>query len=233
MKNSIYLIGGLIVLLISYMLFRNNIFGDSGNSFSNETVVHVSDMNNNGDNISGKGNGLSPEQIVELDLNYAVDCLDMAYNDFYNPFIQSHKAYEDLIIPLWDESITDSDRLDRLAKAKFAAQALQTQLVRVTPPRCLSGITDELLAAMGADILTNRDFVQFEKDLSDWYDSALNYLQSSSDCFDSMVEYEGPEELDDTVESVCTPMMDDLDKYYDSVEKVDKFSEKVGLEVEK
>ncbi|HCU98195.1 MAG TPA: hypothetical protein DGM69_02485, partial [Chloroflexi bacterium] len=169
MKNSIYLIGGLIVLLISYMLFRNNIFGDSGNSFSNETVVHVSDMNNNGDNISGKGNGLSPEQIVELDLNYAVDCLDMAYNDFYNPFIQSHKAYEDLIIPLWDESITDSDRLDRLAKAKFAAQALQTQLVRVTPPRCLSGITDELLAAMGADILTIRDFVQFEKDLSDWY----------------------------------------------------------------
>ena len=159
-------------------------------------------------------------------------CLDQAYTAFYNPFIQSHQAYEELILPLWDESISDEDRLDRLAKAKYAAQVLQAQLLRVSPPNCLSSITDTSLRNMGAEVLTNLDFIRFEENLKDWYTKALNYLQSSSDCFDSMIAYEGSETLDDYVESICVPMMSDLDQYYDAVADIDKFSERVRLEME-
>ncbi|GIS67616.1 MAG: hypothetical protein CM1200mP6_06840 [Anaerolineaceae bacterium] len=42
-------------------------------------------------------------------MNNAIMCLDQAYSAFYNPFIQSHQAYEELILPLWDESISDED----------------------------------------------------------------------------------------------------------------------------
>ena len=84
---------------------------------------------------------------------------------------------------------------------------------------------------MGAEVLTNLDFIRFEEDLEDWHTKALNYLQSSSDCFDSMISYEGSEELDDYVESTCAPMMRDLDEYYDAVADIEKFSERVRLEM--
>lgn len=197
--------------------------------------VHVSEMNGDAEQKVSENDvdrGEQDDLAVNADMNNAIQCLDQAYSAFYNPFVQSHQAYEELILPLWDESISDEDRLDRLAKAKYAAQALQSQLLRVSPPNCLSSITDSSLRNMGAKVLTNLDFIRFEEDLEDWYTKALNYLQSSSDCFDSMISYEGSETLDDYVENTCSPMMRDLDKYYGAVANIDKFSERVRLEME-
>ncbi|HJO90604.1 MAG TPA: hypothetical protein QF606_02965, partial [Anaerolineales bacterium] len=109
---------------------------------------------------------------------------------------------------------------------------VDNSMLRVSPPNCLSSITDSSLRHMGAEVLTNLDFIKFEEDLEDWYTKALNYLQSSSDCFDSMIAYEGSETLDDRVESTCEPMMSDLDQYYGAVANIDKFSERVRLEME-
>jgi len=201
-----------------------------------ENSVHVSEMNGVAEQKVSEDDvdrGEQDDLVVNADMNNAIQCLDQAYSAFYNPFVQSHQAYEELILPLWDESISDEDRLDRLAKAKYAAQALQSQLLRVSPPNCLSSITDSSLRNMGAEVLTNRDFIRFEEDLEDWYTKALNYLQTSSDCFDSMISYEGSETVDDYVESTCAPMMRDLDKYYGSVANIDRFSERVRLEMEK
>ena len=187
-----------------------------------ENSVHVSEMNGVAEQKVSEDDvdrGEQDDLAVNADMNNAIQCLD--------------QAYEELILPLWDESISDEDRLDRLAKAKYAAQALQSQLLRVSPPNCLSSITDSSLRNMGAEVLTNRDFIRFEEDLEDWYTKALNYLQSSSDCFDSMISYEGSETVDDYVESTCAPMMRDLDKYYGSVANIDRFSERVRLEMEK
>ena len=216
----------------------NRFFDDIVALVRGDEIVHVSDMNGG---TGAKDTAIDDVEIdraeqddavVNADMNNAIQCLDQAYSAFYNPFIQSHQAYEELILPLWDESISDEDRLDRLAKAKYAAQALQSQLLRVPPPNCLSSITDSSLRNMGAEVLTNLDFIKFEEDLEDWYTKALNYLQSSSDCFDSMIAYEGSETLDDRVESTCEPMMSDLDQYYGAVANIDKFSERVRLEME-
>ncbi|MDP6586502.1 MAG: hypothetical protein QF535_17745, partial [Anaerolineales bacterium] len=221
----------------SYMT-GNRFFDDIVALVRGDEIVHVSDMNGG---TGAKDTAIDDVEIdrteqddeaVTADMNNAIQCLDQAYSAFYNPFIQSHQAYEELILPLWDESISDEDRLDRLAKAKYAAQALQSQLLRVSPPNCLSSITDSSLRNMGAEVLTNLDFIKFEEDLEDWYTKALNYLQSSSDCFDSMIAYEGSETLDDSVESTCEPMMSDLDQYYGAVANIDKFSERVRLEME-
>ena len=46
-----------------------------------------------------------------------------------------------------------------------------------------------------------------------------------------MIAYEGSEKLDDYVESICAPMMSDLDEYYDAVADIEKFSERVRLEM--
>ena len=237
-RNVLVGIVVLIFLLVGIDALTNNrLVRYIGLAIQGDETVHVSDINNILDEKEIFSNDVDVDEGGQDDLanyaemNSAIECLDQAYSIFYNPFIQSHQAYEELILPLWDESISDEDRLDRLAKAKFAAQALQSQLVQVSPPTCLSSITDAALRNMGAEILTNLDFVRFEDDLKDWYMKALNYLQSSSDCFDSMISYEGTDTVDDYVESVCAPMMTELDKYYDAVAEVDKFSERVRLEM--
>ena len=46
-----------------------------------------------------------------------------------------------------------------------------------------------------------------------------------------MISYEWSEELDDYVESTCAPLMRDLDEYYDAVADIEKFSERVRLEM--
>ena len=238
-RNVLVGIVVLIFLLVGIDALTNNrLVRYIGLAIQGDETVHVSDINNILDDKEIFSNDVDVDEggqddlVNHAEMNSAIECLDQAYSIFYNPFIQSHQAYEELILPLWDESISDEDRLDRLAKAKFAAQALQSQLVQVSPPTCLSSITDAALRNMGAEILTNLDFVRFEDNLKDWYMKALNYLQSSSDCFDSMISYEGTDTVDDYVESVCAPMMTDLDKYYDAVAEVDKFSERVRLEME-
>ncbi|MEE3228738.1 MAG: hypothetical protein VX237_06525 [Chloroflexota bacterium] len=238
-KNALVILVILIVIVIGMSsMTGNRFFDDIVALVRGDEIVHVSDMNGG---TGAKDTAIDDVEIdraeqddeaVTADMNNAIQCLDQAYSAFYNPFIQSHQAYEELILPLWDESISDEDRLDRLAKAKYAAQALQSQLLRVSPPNCLSSITDSSLRNMGAEVLTNLDFIKFEEDLEDWYTKALNYLQSSSDCFDSMIAYEGSETLDDSVESTCEPMMSDLDQYYGAVANIDKFSERVRLEME-
>ena len=233
------ILGILIVVMVGITsMAGNQVISDMAALVRGEEIVHVADMQGDSgekdtanDDIEIDG-AEQDDEAVNADMNYAIQCLDQAYTAFYNPFIQSHQAYEELILPLWDESISDEDRLDRLAKAKYAAQVLQSQLLRVSPPNCLSSITDTSLRNMGADVLTNLDFIRFEENLKDWYTKALNYLQSSSDCFDSMIAYEGSETLDDYVESICAPMMSDLDQYYDAVADIDKFSERVRLEME-
>ena len=223
-----------IVVGIASMSGNQN-FGDIVALVRGEEIMHVAEMNGgSGEKDTANDDTDRADQddeAVNADMNNAIMCLDQAYSAFYNPFTQSHQAYEELILPLWDESISDEDRLDRLAKAKYAAQALQSQLLRVSSPKCLSSITDASLRNMGAEVLTNLDFIRFEEDLEDWHTKALNYLQSSSDCFDSMISYEGSEELDDYVESTCAPMMRDLDEYYDAVADIEKFSERVRLEM--
>jgi len=238
-KNALVILVIVIVIVIgmSYMT-GNRFFDDIVALVRGDEIVHVSDMNGGTGEKDAAIDDVEIDRaeqddaVVNADMNNAIQCLDQAYSAFYNPFIQSHQAYEELILPLWDESISDEDRLDRLAKAKYAAQALQSQLLRVSPPNCLSSITDSSLRHMGAEVLTNLDFIKFEEDLEDWYTKALNYLQSSSDCFDSMIAYEGSETLDDRVESTCEPMMSDLDQYYGAVANIDKFSERVRLEME-
>jgi len=238
-KMFLVILGILIVVMVGITsMAGNQVISDMAALVRGEEIVHVADMQGDSgekdtanDDIEIDG-AEQDDEAVNADMNYAIQCLDQAYTAFYNPFIQSHQAYEELILPLWDESISDEDRLDRLAKAKYAAQVLQSQLLRVSPPNCLSSITDTSLRNMGADVLTNLDFIRFEENLKDWYTKALNYLQSSSDCFDSMIAYEGSETLDDYVESICAPMMSDLDQYYDAVADIDKFSERVRLEME-
>ena len=238
-KNVIVILVILVVIVVG-MNSRggNRLFGDIVAFVRGEEIVHVADMNDDADGKDAINDDIEIDkaeqdaEVVSADMNNAIQCLDQAYSAFYNPFIQSHQAYEELILPLWDESISDEDRLDRLAKAKYAAQALQSQLLRVSPPNCLSSITDTSLRNMGAEVLTNLDFIRFEEDLEDWHTKALNYLQSSSDCFDSMIAYEGSETLDDYVENTCAPMMSDLDQYYGAVANIDKFSERVRLEME-
>ena len=238
-KTFLVILGILIVVVVGMTSMAGNQVISNMTAFvRGEEIVHVADMQEDSgekdtanDDIEIDG-AEQDDEAVNADMNYAIQCLDQAYTAFYNPFIQSHQAYEELILPLWDESISDEDRLDRLAKAKYAAQVLQSQLLRVSPPNCLSSITDTSLRNMGADVLTNLDFIRFEENLKDWYTKALNYLQSSSDCFDSMIAYEGSETLDDYVESICAPMMSDLDQYYDAVADIDKFSERVRLEME-
>ena len=238
-KTFLVILGILIVVVVGMTsMAGNQVISNMAAFVRGEEIVHVADMQEDSgekdtvnDDIEIDG-AEQDDEAVNADMNYAIQCLDQAYTAFYNPFIQSHQAYEELILPLWDESISDEDRLDRLAKAKYAAQVLQSQLLRVSPPICLSSITDTSLRNMGADVLTNLDFIRFEENLKDWYTKALNYLQSSSDCFDSMIAYEGSETLDDYVESICAPMMSDLDQYYDAVANIDKFSERVRLEME-
>ena len=238
-KTFLVILGILIVVVVGMTSMAGNQVISNMTAFvRGEEIVHVADMQGDSgekdtanDDIEIDG-AEQDDEAVNADMNYAIQCLDQAYTAFYNPFIQSHQAYEELILPLWDESISDEDRLDRLAKAKYAAQVLQSQLLRVSPPNCLSSITDTSLRNMGAEVLTNLDFIRFEENLKDWYTKALNYLQSSSDCFDSMIAYEGSETLDDYVESICVPMMSDLDQYYDAVANIDKFSERVRLEME-
>ena len=238
-KTFLVILVILIVVVVGMTSMAGNQFVSNMAAFvRGEEIVHVADMQEDSgekdtpnDEIEIDG-AEQDDEAVNADMNYAIQCLDQAYTAFYNPFIQSHQAYEELILPLWDESISDEDRLDRLAKAKYAAQVLQSQLLRVSPPNCLSSITDTSLRNMGAEVLTNLDFIRFEENLKDWYTKALNYLQSSSDCFDSMIAYEGSETLDDYVESICVPMMSDLDQYYDAVANIDKFSERVRLEME-
>ena len=238
-KMFLVILGILIVVMVGITsMAGNQVISDMAALVRGEEIVHVADMQGDSgekdtanDDIEIDG-AEQDDEAVNADMNYAIQCLDQAYTAFYNPFIQSHQAYEELILPLWDESISDEDRLDRLAKAKYAAQVLQSQLLRVSPPNCLSSITDTSLRNMGAEVLTNLDFIRFEENLKDWYTKALNYLQSSSDCFDSMIAYEGSETLDDYVESICAPMMSDLDQYYDAVADIDKFSERVRLEME-
>ena len=238
-KTFLVILGILIVVVVGMTsMAGNQVISNMAAFVRGEEIVHVADMQEDSgekdtvnDDIEIDG-AEQDDEAVNADMNYAIQCLDQAYTAFYNPFIQSHQAYEELILPLWDESISDEDRLDRLAKAKYAAQVLQSQLLRVSPPNCLSSITDTSLRNMGADVLTNLDFIRFEENLKDWYTKALNYLQSSSDCFDSMIAYEGSETLDDYVESICAPMMSDLDQYYDAVADIDKFSERVRLEME-
>ncbi len=238
-KMFLVILGILIVVMVGITsMAGNQVISDMAALVRGEEIVHVADMQEDSgekdtpnDDIEIDG-AEQDDEAVNADMNYAIQCLDQAYTAFYNPFIQSHQAYEELILPLWDESISDEDRLDRLAKAKYAAQVLQSQLLRVSPPNCLSSITDTSLRNMGAEVLTNLDFIRFEENLKDWYTKALNYLQSSSDCFDSMIAYEGSETLDDYVESICAPMMRDLDQSYDAVANIDKFSERVRLEME-
>ena len=238
-KTFLVILGILIVVVVGMTSMAGNQVISNMTAFvRGEEIVHVADMQEDSgekdtanDDIEIDG-AEQDDEAVNADMNYAIQCLDQAYTAFYNPFIQSHQAYEELILPLWDESISDEDRLDRLAKAKYAAQVLQSQLRRVAPPNRLSSITDTSLRNMGAEGLTNLDFIRFEENLKDWYTKALNYLQSSSDCFDSMIAYEGSETLDDYVESICAPMMSDLDQYYDAVADIDKFSERVRLEME-
>ena len=238
-KMFLVILGILIVVMVGITsMAGNQVISDMAALVRGEEIVHVADMQGDSgekdtanDDIEIDG-AEQDDEAVNADMNNAIQCLDQAYTAFYNPFIQSHQAYEELILPLWDESISDEDWLDRLAKAKYAAQVLQSQLLRVSPPNCLSSITDTSLRNMGAEVLTNLDFIRFEENLKDWYTKALNYLQSSSDCFDSMIAYEGSETLDDYVESICAPMMSDLDQYYDAVADIDKFSERVRLEME-
>ncbi len=241
LKPKVFLVILVVMIVITIGMTSmngNRFIGDITAFVRGEEIVHVAEMNDgssekdtaNDDVIIDESE--RDDEAVNAEMNNAINCLDQAYSAFYNPFVQSHEAYEELILPLWDESISDEDRLDRLAKAKYAAQALQSQLLRVSPPNCLSSITDTSLRNMGAKVLTNLDFIRFEENLNDWYSKALNYLQSSSDCFDSMIAYEGSETLDDYVENTCEPMMSDLDQYYDAVANIDKFSERVRLEME-
>ena len=187
-KMFLVILGILIVVMVGITsMAGNQVISDMAALVRGEEIVHVADMQGDSgekdtanDDIEIDG-AEQDDEAVNADMNYAIQCLDQAYTAFYNPFIQSHQAYEELILPLWDESISDEDRLDRLAKAKYAAQVLQSQLLRVSPPNCLSSITDTSLRNMGADVLTNLDFIRFEENLKDWYTKALNYLQSSSD----------------------------------------------------
>lgn len=157
-------------------------------------------------------------------------CIDQAFDDISS--IQDIHLEWRAAVPTLVESIGEmspEEGADFFHRGGEKVQSYRAHLLQVSPPTCLSNITDRSLNDWGFETVTNSDLAVFQEDVHRLHGAALVLMDTSSECLTGLERmYTDPASHSfvsgsmvlDAVNTLCDPVItagNIFDTYFNKV----------------